>query len=141
MKIFQSAGQTVIFIKESTLQRDIRIRILNRRLDNLNTKIEKDINYLNNFRGNSEWNSRILSSYDFITPIDLKKTLNHCRWDSLQQWSTLFRYGGQDYTVRKTEAHFRSALKVVFDEKQNVYRSKNNYFYSCLNQRGLRCIK
>ena len=104
----------------------------------LNIEIEKQIKYLNTLRGNLEWHSKILSSRDFITPIDLKKALNHCQWDSLQLWTKLFRYGGRDYTVRKAEKHFLAAMDVFLAEKTKVYESNSNYFYSCVNKRGLR---
>ena len=101
-------------------------------------KIEKEIKYLNNLRGNSEWNSKILSSRDFITPIDLKKILNSCQWDSLVNWSKLFRYSGRDYTVRRAEQHFRQGLSILSEEMAKIYQTNSNQFYSCLNKRGLR---
>ena len=101
-------------------------------------QIEKEIEYLNNLRGNSEWNSQILSSRDFITPIDLKNILNNCQCDSLVYWSKLFRYSGRDYTVRRAEPHFRAGLNILSDVMAKEYRTNSNFFYSCLNQRGLR---
>ena len=101
-------------------------------------QIEKEIKYLNNLRGSSKWNAQILSSRDFITPIGLKNILNNCQWDSLVNWSKLFRYTGRDYTVRKAEPQFRAALDILSDEMTKEYRSSSNFFYSCLNQRGLR---
>ena len=111
---------------------------MTRRLFNLNIQIEKKIKYLNNLRGNSEWNSQILSSRDFITPIDLKNILNNCQWDSVLSWSKLFRYSGRDYTVRRAEPHFRAGLNILSDVMAKKYRTNSNFFYSCLNQRGLR---
>ena len=134
----QPSGELLFLIKKSRLQRDIRIRILNHRLYNLKMKIENEIKYLYNLRGNSEWNAQILSSRDLITPVELKKILNNCQWDSLVHWSKLFRYGGRDYTVRKAEPQFRSTIDILSEEMAKKYKSHGNFFYSCLNQRGLR---
>ena len=54
--------------------------------------------------------------------------------------SRLFRYSGRDYTVRRAEPHFVAAINILSDEMAKEYRSNSNYFYSCLNQRGLRSV-